>query len=140
MKKTLFLSVLTLILLFGFVVSSVAAGPPMPLSATFGKNATPCGLWWFDAKWKPVLIAGEGRLIYPADGGMVMTCHYTITFDDPTLLSRDAFCSNEGFAFMCRGDGGLVDTDTDCNTGRQVHNGTVAAGPSGEGMFVCHVK
>lgn len=122
------------------VYNGSAAAPPKPLSATFGKNASPCGLWWFNAKWKPVWIEGEGRVIYPSGGGMVMTCHYTLAFDDPGLLSRDAFCSNEWFAFMCRGDGGLVDTDTTCNIKGEVHNGTVAAGPSSEGMFVCHVK
>ena len=42
---------------------------------------------------------------------------------------------------MCEANGSLVDNRTTCNIeDAEVHNGIVAAGPSGEGMFVCHIK
>jgi len=132
---------LILTLIFAVATASVSAAAPKALSATFSKNATPCGLWWFTNKWRPVWIEGEGRLIPNENGGYVMRCDFKVNFNDPHLLSREAFCSSPDFEFMCQGDGALVDNRTTCNIGdAEVHNGTVVAGPNGEGMFVCHVK
>lgn len=141
MKRSAFLSVLALTSILTVVIAGSTVAAPQPLSAKFGKDATPCGIWWFDAKWKPVWVAGQGHLIEPASGGFVMTCDFTLDLDDPKLLSREQFCSQDWAAFMCQGDGALVDNRTTCNiVGAEVHNGTVVAGPSGEGMFVCHVQ
>jgi hypothetical protein len=71
----------------------------------------------------------------------VATCKFTLDLSDPNLLSRDQFCAEDWAKFMCRGDGALVDNRTTCNIeDAEVHNGIVLAAPSGEGMFVCHVK
>jgi len=141
MKRKAFLSALVLASILAVVAISSAAAAPKALSASFSKDATPCGVWWFDVDWNEVWIEGQGRLIQSANGGLVMTCHFTLDLDDPHLLSREQFCSEDWAKFMCRGNGALVDNRTTCNiVGAEVHNGTVVAGPSGEGMFVCHVK
>jgi len=141
MRGKTVLVALVLALAIAVLAIGTAAASPRALSATFSKTATPCGIWWFSNKWKPLWIEGEGRLIEPESGGLVMTCHFTLNLNDPKLLSREAFCSQDWAAFMCQGDGALVDNRTTCNiVDAEVHNGNVVAGPSGEGMFVCHVK
>ena len=69
------------------------------------------------------------------------TCRFTLDLHDSALLSRANFCAEDWAAFMCKGNGALVDNRTTCIIlDAEVHNGIVAAGPSGEGMFVCHIK
>jgi hypothetical protein len=142
MKKfvlgSLGLAMLLVLLAFG---CASAAAPPTPLSATFSKSATDCGIWWFDPDWNLVWIEGQGRITRSASGGEVRSCRFTLNLHDPALLSRSDFCAEDWAAFMCRGDGALVDNRTTCNIeDAEVHNGVVTAGPSGQGMFVCHIK
>jgi hypothetical protein len=97
---------------------------------------------WFNADMSEIVpIYGEGRIIEKPSGGYVMTCKFFLDFTNPDLLSREDFCAQDWAAFMCKGNGGLVDNRTTCNiAGDVVHNGTIVAGPSGEGTFVCNVK
>ena len=141
MNKKILLLTLMLALMFTVVAINTIAAAPKALSAKFSKNAISCGILWFDNKWHDVWIEGEGHIIQHEDGSFVMTCHFTLDLNDPKLLSREAFCGEDWAKFMCQGNGALVDNRTTCNlTGVEVHNGTVVAGPSGEGMFVCNVK
>ena len=141
MKKNIILLTFMIVMILTLVLISSAVAAPGALSAKFSKNAISCGIYWFNPKWKPIWIEGTGRIIHNVDGGYVMTCDFTLDLNDPDLLSREEFCAADWAKFMCQGDGALVDNRTTCNiAGDEVHNGTVVAGPSGEGMFVCHVK
>ena len=140
MSKRTWLSGLMFALIFVVATASVAAATPKPLSSAFSKNGTECGLWWFDKQGEMVWLAGERHKLEPKSGGFILTCHFTIDFTSPDLMSREEFCSIADFAFMCKGNGALVDNRTTCNLDEEVHNGTVVAGPSGGGQFTCHVK
>ena len=141
MNKKLFLSIILLAILFTILAVSSAAAAPKPLSARFSRDATSCGIWWFDPEWNMVWIEGEGSILQKDDGGYLAKCDFTLNLDDPGLLSREAFCAEDWAKFMCKGNGALVDNRTTCNIeDAEVHNGIVHASPSGEGMFVCHVK
>ena len=141
MKKNIILLTFMIVMILTLVLISSAVAAPGALSAKFSKNAISCGIYWLNPKWKPIWIEGTGRLIHNVDGGYVMTCDFTLDLNDPDLLSREEFCAADWAKFMCQGDGALVDNRTTCNiAGDEVHNGTVVAGPSGQGMFVCHVK
>jgi hypothetical protein len=141
MNKKLLLPTLILALIFTMIIISSAAAAPKALSATFSIHANPCSIVWFTNRWKPVSIEGQGNLIQHPDGSFVMTCKFNLDFNNPKLLSREDFCSQDWAKFMCKADGALVDNRTTCNLeGVTVHNGTVVTGPSGEGTFVCNVK
>jgi len=93
------------------------------------------------AIWNPVWIAEQGSIIVSANGHEVRSCRFTLDLADSALLSRADFCAEDWAAFMCKGNGALVDNRTTCNIeDAEVHNGIVVAGPSGEGMFVCHIR
>ena len=141
MKKGILLLTFAIALMFALAAISSVAAAPSALSARFSREATSCGILWFDKDWNDVWIEGTGYILRHQDGGYVATCKFTLDLSDPNLLSRDQFCAEDWAKFMCRGDGALVDNRTTCNIeDAEVHNGIVLAAPSGEGMFVCHVK
>jgi len=139
-KKVLRLALL-LAIIFTFIAIGSAMATPKPLSARISRDATSCGIVWFNNHWKPIWIEGTGYILQHDNDGFVITCDFTLDLNDPKLLSREQFCAVDWAKFMCQGDGALVDNRTTCNIeGVEVHNGIVVAGPSGEGKFVCHVK
>ncbi len=140
MKKRIWLFTFAITLLLTLVVIGSAMAAVKPLSAKFSKDATSCGILWFDPKGHTVWIEGTGSILLKEDGGYLTTCKFTLDLSDPKLMSREQFCALDWAAFMCRGDGALVDNNSSCNIGNAVHNGIVLAAPSGEAMFVCLVK
>jgi hypothetical protein len=156
MRKRSYLAVILLLSVLAVLAAiSAAAAPavaaPTPLSATFSKVETECGILWpaWDFTWEYddgaggpwVWIDGEGSTIRNHTGGETRKCSFTLDLSRPELLSRAKFCADPVFSFMCKGNGALLDNRTTCNIqDREVHNGIVQAAPSGKGMFVCHVK
>lgn len=139
MKKRWLVAFILALLLAFVIISTVTAITPKPLSARFSKDVTTCGLWWFDKNWDLVWIEGTGSIYTQQDGGYKIKCDFKVDFN--ANLSREEFCAEPGFAFMCKGNGALVDNRTTCNIeDAEVHNGIVNANKNGDGMFICHVK
>ncbi|MHB1318163.1 MAG: hypothetical protein ACYCYF_06040 [Anaerolineae bacterium] len=129
------------LLTFALVTVATAGAAPAPLSGKASRTSSECGLWWFDHDWEPIWIAGEGHLVEHANRSSRLVCRFSLDLTDPDLLSREQFCAEDWAAFMCRGNGALVDSHTTCNMDDgSVHNGTVVAAPNGEGTLVCHIK
>ncbi len=139
MKRKM-LHALMLALIFALATASISAAAPKSFSTGSFKNEVPCGLWWFDKAWNTVWIEGIGHTL-PLNGGRyIMTCRFKVDFTNPELLSREEFCADPGFAFMCKGKGALVDNQTTCNLDANVRRGIVVASPNVQGFWTCQVK